>query len=208
MVRGQAKTHNSHPSLESHKTFTMPPTMRRLTILENQRSERDDQTATARMQALSLMKKQDLSLLRISSLSGVPYTTCHRLKSFYMSGNGSKIKQLLDPGRFRAGGKPHLSPEQENIISERLIFAGRRGFASDVNDLRSLMAQTAGLSGRPYKNGLPSSDTIRLFRAKHREFSLRNYECKDLAKIKGERYEHVEPFFEILENIGNNIRGS
>lgn len=93
------------------------------------------------------------------------------------------------------------------MISERLLYAARRGFAADTNDLKSLIAQTARLNNRPYKNDLPSDDAVRLFRSRHRELTLRNYEAKDKAKPKGERFEHVEPFYAIVEKIGSEHYG-
>lgn len=74
-------------------------------------------------------------------------------------------------------------------------------------DLKSLLFQTARLNGTPYKHGLPCDDTIRLFRAKHREITFRNYESKDLAKLKGECFEHVDPFLDIVSMIGEKHAG-
>ena len=93
------------------------------------------------------------------------------------------------------------------MIVERLLFAARRGFAGDVMDLKRLMAECVILNGTPYNNGLPSHEAVRAFRSKHRQISFRSHERKDLAKVKGENYEHVDTFFRILEGVEHDIQG-
>lgn len=86
--------------------------------------------------------------------------------------------------KYRAEIQSHLSFEQGGMIAERLLFARKRGFAADVLELKLLKARIACLNGRPYKNGLPSDETIRLFRAKPRELSLRNMKRKIKRRSK------------------------
>lgn len=121
---------------------------------------------------LHLLQTTNLPTLKVAVICGLSYGTCRRIKRLHTSLNTAALRKLLNPGMNRAGAVAHLSVEQATMISERLIYAGKRGFAADVNDLKSLMAQTACLNDRPYKNGLPSDDTVRLYRAKHRERAL------------------------------------
>lgn len=181
--------------------------MRKLTKIDKRRSDRDDKMARERPCALNLIKGESYSVRRVAALSGVSETTCRRIKLCNDNGDVSGLEKLLNPASNRAGGRPHLTTEQENIITERLILAGKRGFAAETKDLKSLMAQSAEVNGRPYRNGLPCDDAVRPFRSKHREVALRNYESKDNEKIKGERFEHVESFFKILEDIGKQFPG-
>lgn len=88
------------------------------------------------------------------------------------------------------------------MIPELLLFAWKRVFAGSIAEFESFMAQNAPLNGRPYQNCLPAQDTVRVSRAKHCYLTLRNYESKDLANIKGDIFEHVDPFFGIFEEIG------
>ncbi len=72
-------------------------------------------------------------------------------------------------------------------------------FAVAKDTLKSLMTQIAS-DGRPiWKDGVPSEDAIRKFRAIHREITSRNAENKDRSKFRRESLEHVEGFFKILK---------
>lgn len=140
-----------------------------MTLAENKRRKRDERLTSERQLSLQLLLKRSLPLSRIVALTKVPYSTCCRLLQNHKAVNFYRLQKLLRPGSNRPGGRPHLTSEQENLIAERLIFAGRRGFAADVNDFKSLMSQIARMNGRPFKNGLLIDGTVRMFRTKHRD---------------------------------------
>ena len=48
---------------------------------------------------------------------------------------------------------------------------------------------------RACKNFYPNGDSMRSFRAHHRDLTFRNSQNKDAVKLKGERFEHVDSFF-------------
>ena len=137
----------------------------------------------------------------------VSEATCYRIKRMAARENSDGLRKLLNPEVNPPGRRSILSVEQQQMIVERLLFAARRGFAGDVMDLKRLMAECAILNGTPYNNGLPSHEAVRAFRSKHRQLSFRSHERKDLAKVKGENYEHVDTFFRILEGVEHDIPG-
>ncbi len=81
------------------------------------------------------------------------------------------------------------------MLTERIIFARERGFAVGKDTLKSLMSQIAS-DGRPiWKDGGPSENAIRAFRARQLEITFENAEKKDRLKFRGESFDHVEGFF-------------
>ena len=126
---------------------------------------------------------------------------CYRLQSAIYKNDTTEVSKILCPNDNRPGRRPHLRPVQQTMIVKRLLFAARRGFAADNEDLKQMMAKMAELNGCPYKNGLPTNDTVRVFRAKHKDIAYRDSESKDRAKLNAENYEHVEKLFEIIETV-------
>ena len=57
-----------------------------------------------------------------------------------------------------------LSIEEERIIVERLKFATSRGFAIDLEGLKSIMARVAADVCPGWKHGVSSDDAVRSFR--------------------------------------------
>ena len=51
------------------------------------------------------------------------------------------VDKLLDPENDYPGRRCVLSPEEEDRISRRLIFAANRGFSVDCASLRSMMGK-------------------------------------------------------------------
>ncbi len=69
------------------------------------------------------------------------------------------------------------------MLTERVIYAGKRGFAVGKDTSKPLMSQIAS-DGRPsWKDGVPSEDATRAFRARHREIAFKNAENKDRSKF-------------------------
>lgn len=101
----------------------MPPTMRVLTQKEKTKRLRDEQREAQRQTAVELMGKSSHSLRKVSAMSGVPYSACRLLKHCVDNGNMAILNKLLKPAKHRAGGRSHLYGEQEQMISERLMFA-------------------------------------------------------------------------------------
>ncbi len=80
-------------------------------------------------------------------------------------------------------------------------FRRNRGLAVGVDYIKSIMSQIASDEQPLWKTGVSTDDTIRAFGARHREQTYRNSKYKDKSKLRGERYVHVEEFFNILRDI-------
>lgn len=163
----------------------MPPSMRKLAILEAKRQKKNAAAARSRAEAVRLIAVEKVCVRIAAAQTGVSISLCYQIKTLADQNDNDKLSRLMDPNSHRRGRRPHLTTEQQQMIVERLLFAARRGFAADVEDLMLVMARVARLNGRPYKSGVPSDDTVRLFRATHRQLAYRNFEPKDLAKLKG-----------------------
>ncbi len=69
------------------------------------------------------------------------------------------------------------------------------------------MSQIAS-DGRPsWKDGVPSEDATRAFRARQREITFKNAEKKDRSKFRGESFDHVEGFFKMLKDVEKSNSG-
>ena len=64
------------------------------------------------------------------------------------------------------GPQPALTIVQQEMIFERLHFAACRGFAAGPVELNALIAQCVEVNGTPYRNGMPSEESVRTFRSK------------------------------------------
>lgn len=66
-----------------------------------------------------------------------------------------------------------------------------RSFAIGISDLWVIYGKVAGEMDRQFKNGVPSPELDRDFRARHRDMKVRSHEQKDAAKIHAEYIEHL-----------------
>ncbi len=102
----------------------------------------------------------------------------------------SDVEKMLWSSTYKRGASTVLASEEEAMLMERLIYAGKRAFAVGKDKLKSLMSQIAS-GGRPsWKDGVPSEDAIRAVRGRHREIISRkradqNLEEKASIKLKG-----------------------
>ena len=124
-----------------------------------------------------------------------------RMKFAIESGNENEIEKPLSPADNRAEKRPLLSAIENKMVKSRVVFASTRGFAATVEDLKAVMHEIAR-DGRPdVPAGFPSSDTIRAWRAKNRDITLRGFESKDRSKIPSERYDHVQMLKLALQSV-------
>ncbi len=54
------------------------------------------------------------------------------------------------------------------------------------------------------KHGIPSTDFIRKFRARHQEITSKNTEEKDRSKFRAESFDHVQRFFTMFKDVSKN----
>lgn len=85
------------------------------------------------------------------------------------------------------------------MLIQQLLYVACRKFAASFQDVKSLLAQLAELCGTQFKCVTSNDETVHLFSAQNRQLVLRNYEQEDLAKLKGEALDHVDPIFNIIK---------
>ncbi len=90
--------------------------------------------------------------------------------------------KMLSPSKYKTGASAVLAAEEEAMIFESLIFAGKRVFAVRKDALKSIIMQIDWNGRLSWKNRAPADDTIRAFRAQHRELTFWKSEWKDLSK--------------------------
>lgn len=115
--------------------------------------------------------------------------TCNGLKAALNSGDEDALQRLVDPACNRAGRKHVISKPEDQLVKSRLNYAASRGFAFNVDELRSTVGRIAsgGRSGYTNKAGLPSTDARRSRRARNRDMTYRASENKTASKIAEDR---------------------
>lgn len=165
------------------------------------RNERDERRREARATAIEMLR-QGKTYREIERTSGVSIATVARLKKAMSTPGGLSLDKFLQPHQNRAGAKPVLTREEEQLIKQKMVECAQRGFAMDVRELTRIMGAIAGDGRRRgFKNGIPTGDVIRSFRARNRDITLRTFENKENAKLKGENYEDVKTYADALERI-------
>ena len=93
------------------------------------------------------------------------------------------------------------------MISDRIVFAPKRGFAMTAENLKCTILPVAADGRKGVTDGYPSDDVIRSFRARHRELTFRKSENKEVAKIRGNIYEHVKKYVDVFLIVDKQCPG-
>ena len=143
--------------------------------------------------AVKLLNSTQLSLRKIAAATELSKTVVGDIKELLRTGDSEAVETQVMVNRMQ--GRPTiLTAEEEAMLAGRLVFAASRRSAVDIDGIKRIMGHVAA-DGRPgWKNGVPSNDVVRSFRARHREITYRSCENKDCAKLKGESYSHVKGF--------------
>ncbi len=143
----------------------------------------------------------------IAQITNVDKSTLSRIGKCLCSNDDVALEKMLCPSTYKRGSSTVLTSEEEAMLTERLIYAEKRGFAVGKDTLKSFMSQIAS-GGRPsWKDRVPSEDAIRAFRARHREITFKNAEKKDRSKFRGESFDHVERFLKMLKDVEKSNPG-
>lgn len=180
----------------------MPLSMRRQTLNRKKQDKKRLVLKENRKEALRLIIEDKDSVRSIASASGVPKSTVALLQKRYKENDQDGLMQMTETPNQR-GVSTVLTSQEELMTCERIKVAATRGFAIDVTGLRAVMGRIAADGRKGWKNGIPSYDTIRSFRARHRDITCRKAESKEHAKLKAENYAHVETFFDALQQVQN-----
>ncbi len=112
-----------------------------------------------------------------------------------------QIEKLLNVTGNRRGPNRVLNDDDEKMICERIIFAAARGFPVYDDDLPKLMAKLADDGRKGFERGLPLKASIRSFRVRHREITLRRGQEKERAKLLAEHPDHARTCERVLRNV-------
>jgi len=176
--------------------------MRRQTARTRENMERKEIERVNRNRAAEMLKSSDEpNLSEISRETTVDRRTLRRIRDAMKSNDGESLHRLLSPGEFQPGRPRVLSKSEERMLVSRLLYASKRGFGLDVDQVRGAMSEIANDGRRGYQNVLPSMATVRTFRAKHRELTLRTSQHKELAKVLAENPEHAKTLKAALEDV-------
>lgn len=105
-----------------------------------------------------------MSINNILNATGVPRSTVSMLKKKLSHGDEEGLHRMVANPNNR-GRSTLLSKEEEDMVTERIKIAAARGFATDYNCIRTMMARIAADGSLGWPNGIPCSDTIHAFRA-------------------------------------------
>eukprot|EP00171_Calliarthron_tuberculosum_P003025 IDg3025t1 len=155
----------------------------------------------SRQDAVDLLRAGGSSIRKVAGRTGVRKSIVGQLSRCLTMNSSIELQRLLHPDLHHQGRRGVLSSLEEQMIVERMNFASRRGFAFDVDDLSMVMARIASDGRDSWKNGVPSSDVVRAFRAKHPDVCLRTHTRKDAAKLRAEDREHLRSYKEILQEV-------
>lgn len=87
------------------------------------------------------------------------------------------------------------------MICERMQYAAMRGFGVYEEQLSAFMASIANDGGYSYEPGFPSKDTIRRFRSRHRDITLRHGQQKTISKLLAENTMHARTLQVVMEQV-------
>ncbi len=79
----------------------------------------------------------------IAKISNFDKSTLSRIGKCLRSNDYMALEKMLCPSTYKRGASTALRSEEEAMLSERLIYAGKRGFAVGMDTLKSLMSQIA-----------------------------------------------------------------
>lgn len=162
---------------------------------------------TKRAAARELLKRGTISVRAISRTTGVDKSVVSKLKTALSNKDHAALDRILDASK-RRGAPSVLSAEEEAMVVKKCIFAARRGFALDDANLKTVMSRIAKDDrGTQWKSCIPSDDSVRSFRARHRELTYRSAENKELEKLKGEDFLHCKTYEAALRMVEEKIPG-
>jgi len=134
---------------------------------ENARLTRDEDRKGAQKKAAEHLRTGAFTGTReIAHLTGAPKSAVVDIKRKMEDQDERGLRKLISPKRSEA--QRVLKAEEDGMIVSHFLWAARRGFALEVDQVKSIMGRIANDGrGNNYMNGVPSDDAIRSFRARH-----------------------------------------
>jgi len=98
---------------------------------------------------------------------GLSRRTVQRLNNALRNKNDEELSKLREVENNRPGPSLVLSRDEEDMICQRMQYCAARGFPVYEDEVPRILVHIA-VDGRVgYKNGLPTKQTLRWFRARH-----------------------------------------
>ncbi len=93
--------------------------------------------------ALRLLKEGKRSLRDIAQNTNVDKSGLSRIGKWLRSNDDVTLERMLCPSTYKRGASTLLTSEEQAMLTERLIYARKRGFAVGKDTLKSMMSQIA-----------------------------------------------------------------
>ena len=107
----------------------MAPSMRRRTAMEEKRKVRDKSEEQRRKKAAEALKNEDTMSAAAARYTGMSRKTCTIIKFAIERDDTDILQRLLDPIKNRAGRRPTITKEEDQMIKEKIKAAAERAFA-------------------------------------------------------------------------------
>ncbi len=119
----------------------------------------------------------------IAHITNVENSTLSRIGKCLRNNDDVTLAICCAPPRTRKSASTVLTSEEEVMLTERFIYAGKRGFAVGKDTLKSFDVTDRFRRTTHLERPVPSEDSVREFRARHREITFKNAE-KFIIQIK------------------------
>jgi len=176
--------------------------MRRESARHRQNIARKETERQNRNRAAELLRTSTVpNLSAISRETDVDRRLVGRIRDAINNNATKALHKLLNPADYQPGRPRVLSKSEERMLVSRIIYAAKRGFGIDINQIREAMGEMANDGRVNFANTLPSMETVRRFRAQHREITYRTSQQKELAKLLAENPQHAASLKVALESV-------
>ena len=143
----------------------------------------------------------------VSGRTGVSLSIVYSIKKALTEKDTKRLEKLLDPESHFAGRRPILSSAEESLVVSRILEAAERGFAVDFALMKSVQGQIAQDGRNSFSNGVPSSDAIRSFRARHMELTFRASEQVSSARLAAQNPTHIGTLKGVIQKLQKKYPG-
>lgn len=150
---------------------------------------------------MELLQSANEGVRVVSRAAGVEKSKASKIKMAFETKDEYTLRKVLDGNRL-LGARGVITDEEESMVVERCTFAARRGSALDDDDIKNIMSRIAqDERTNEWKKGTRSNDAVRSFRFRHYELAYRWAENKELARLKGEDFDHSKTYETTLRMV-------
>jgi len=176
---------------------------RQYALNRREAAKKHEEEETKRQEAVSALQNDPLlNKTALSERLGISRRTVQRLAKNLLEDNTTGLEKLLNVSDNRPGKSLVLSLAEEAMICDRLRYCAARGFPVYEDELPEIIRRIANDGRQGYKHGMPTAETVRMFRARNvHRITLRKAQKKETAKLLGEHPAHAETYRDILQDL-------